>query len=139
MLRDEVLRRLGARLPAEMRLLEAALAAPDAPSRLALLKKYALLSTDVVPQEAAAPSSGGGEEGGGEGGGGSGSEGGSLYCLAADLAASASRLISDMELLPKVPDRCAPAASRHCLCCPPAVRLLTVTRRPAEQLQCART
>lgn len=96
MVRDEVLRRLSAQLPPEMRLMEAALAAPDAQQRLALLKQYALLSTDVMPQEAEIVGS---SDKDGD------TVGGSLYCLAADLEASVSRVISDMELLPKIPDR----------------------------------
>lgn len=96
MVRDEVLRRLSAQLPPEMRLMEAALAAPDAQQRLALLQQYALLSTDAMPQEAEIVGSS--EEDGD-------AVGGSLYCLAADLEASMSRVISDMELLPKIPDR----------------------------------
>ena len=97
MIRDEVLRRLSAQLPPEMRLMEAALAAPDAQQRLAMLKQNALLSTDAMPQEAEIVGSS--EQDGG------GSEGGSLYCLAADLEATVSRVIADMELLPTIPDR----------------------------------
>ena len=105
MVRDEVLRRLSERLPPEVRLMEAALAAPDGQQRLALLKQYALLSTDAVPQETEIVGDSEQDGGSSEGSGGEGS--GSLYCLAADLEASVSRIISDMELLPKVPDRCA--------------------------------
>lgn len=101
MVRDEVLRRLSAQLPPEMRLMEAALAAPGAQQRLALLKQYALLSTDAMPQEAEIVGSSN-QDGGSEDGG---SEGGSLYCLAVDLEATVSRIIADMELLPKIPDR----------------------------------
>lgn len=101
MVRDEVLRQLGRQLPPEMQLLEAAVAAPDALAREVLLQRHARLSTD-----AAATPAGSGVSEGGSGGAGDGDGGASLDCLAADLERAASQVISDMELMPTIPDRC---------------------------------
>ena len=114
--RDEVLRQLGAQLPPEMQLLEAAVAAPDALAREALLARHARLSTDAAASSATDSGSSGGSSSGSSISGGSqaGSEGGSagggtasLDCLAVDLERAASQVISDMELMPAIPDRCA--------------------------------
>ena len=134
-MRQEVLRRLGARLPPEMQLLDAAMAAADSKARMELLRKYALPSEQALAEALAG---GEGEAGGIRGSLASaavsssqaGSEGldrassasssrsaeqqpeGSgavpvslLYCLAADLERAASQVIRDMELMMEVPDR----------------------------------
>ncbi|EFN50903.1 hypothetical protein CHLNCDRAFT_55451 [Chlorella variabilis] len=135
LVRQEVLRRLGARLPPEMQLLDAAMAAADSKARMELLRKYALPSEQALAEALAG---GEGEAGGIRGSLASaavsssqaGSEGldrassasssrsaeqqpeGSgavpvslLYCLAADLERAASQVIRDMELMMEVPDR----------------------------------
>jgi hypothetical protein len=100
MVRDEVLRRLTARLPPEMQLLDAALGAADSKARMVLLRTYARLSADELPpaaeHDSGVPTSSGS---------GAASSGTSLHCLASDLDRAANQLISDMELMLAVPDR----------------------------------
>ena len=106
LVREEVLRRLGQQLPPEMQLLEAALGASSSEERLALLKTHALLSTDVIPEPEQQQGQPAGQAAGqGEGGSSSSSSSPALYCLAVDLERAASQVISEMELMPRIPDR----------------------------------
>lgn len=104
MVRDEVLRHLATRLPPEMQLLDAALGAADSKARMALLRTYARLSADELSpdaqQQSCVPTSSGAASSSS-----SASSSTSLHCLASDLEAAASQLISDMELMLAVPDR----------------------------------
>jgi hypothetical protein len=107
LVRDEVLRGLSQRLPAEMQLLDAALKAPSSSAREAVLKQYALpsekqlaealaannideVSADTEPASTSIP---GGKQ--------------RLHCLASDFERAISQVIGDMELMVTVPDRWA--------------------------------
>lgn len=105
MVRDKVLQRLGRRLPPEMQLLEAALSADGSKERLALLQRYAALRPGNLPprpQQAAAQQD---QPESSEGPSSDGAEGPWLHCLAVDLERAAAQVVSDMELMPEVPDR----------------------------------
>lgn len=107
LVRDEVLRGLSQRLPAEMQLLDAALKAPSSSAREALLKQYALLDEEQLAAALAADSNGdvaGGPEPSSTGGPASKQR---LHCLASDFERGISQVIGDMELMITVPDRCA--------------------------------
>jgi hypothetical protein len=107
LVREEVLRGLSQRLPAEMQLLDAALKAPSSSAREAVLKQYALpsekqlaealaannideVSADTEPASTSIP---GGKQ--------------RLHCLASDFERAISQVIGDMELMITVPDRWA--------------------------------
>ncbi|KAL4855125.1 Granule-bound starch synthase 2 [Chlorella vulgaris] len=105
LVREEVLRGLSQRLPAEMQLLDAALKAPSSSAREAVLKQYALLSEEQLAAalaannidkvsadtEPASTSIPGGKQ--------------RLHCLASDFERAISQVIGDMELMITVPDR----------------------------------
>lgn len=161
LVRDEVLQRLGQRMPPEMQLLEAALSAGGSKERLALLQRYAALSPEALPErpepaaleqmqtevssstprtsdsgelqdDATAVTSSSGV-----------AEGPWLHCLAADLERAASQVVSDMELMLEVPDRWAAIIKarvgpvdllgrRACLCSPRSCLGLAVRGDKAE-------
>lgn len=111
LVRDEVLQRLGQRLPPEMQLLEAALSAGGSKERLALLQRYAALGPETLPARpepaAAQQAQAEGDDMPSSNSSGGAADGPWLHCLAADLERAASQVVEDMELMLEVPDRWA--------------------------------
>lgn len=109
LVRDEVLQRLGQRLPPEMQLLEAALSAGGSKERLALLQRYAALGPETLPARpepaAAQQAQAEGDDMPSSNSSGGAADGPWLHCLAADLERAASQVVEDMELMLEVPDR----------------------------------